>query len=331
MIVQRFLYAIDGVSTWVGKLAAWLIIALMTVVCVEVFKRYLLNAPTAWIFDAENMLYGTLFMLCGAYTLAQNAMCAATFCTARCGRACRAWLDLVLYVVFFLPGIAALIYAGYHYAGDPAHRRALQRDGGRPTGLSVQDGHSDRRCLGHAARRCRDRALRCLHQNGEWPSRLKDVAEIDVVEEQLAHSANTSMRSRARLPSSAPRRSTRSRASVAWRGLEQMSDPALGLLMLSLIVVVIMMGFPTAFTLMGLGIVFGFIAFYNPAELWTDNRVFDLMVHRTYGAMTNDVLISIPLFVLMGYVMERGALVDKMFYSIQLAFRTFRHRWQLPR
>jgi TRAP-type mannitol/chloroaromatic compound transport system permease large subunit len=100
-----------------------------------------------------------------------------------------------------------------------------------------------------------------------------------------------------------------------------MSDPALGLLMLSLIVVVIMMGFPTAFTLMGLGIVFGFIAFYNPAELWTDNRVFDLMVHRTYGAMTNDVLISIPLFVLMGYVMERGALVDKMFYSIQLAFR----------
>jgi TRAP-type mannitol/chloroaromatic compound transport system permease large subunit len=100
-----------------------------------------------------------------------------------------------------------------------------------------------------------------------------------------------------------------------------MSDPALGLLMLGLIVVVIMMGFPTAFTLMGLGIVFGFIAFYNPAELWTDNRVFDLMVHRTYGAMTNDVLISIPLFVLMGYVMERGALVDKMFYAIQLAFR----------
>ncbi len=100
-----------------------------------------------------------------------------------------------------------------------------------------------------------------------------------------------------------------------------MSDPALGLLMLTLIVVVIMMGFPTAFTLMGLGIFFGFIAFYNPAEPWLHNRVFDLMVERTYGAMTNDVLISIPLFVLMGYVMERGALVDKMFYSIQLAFR----------
>jgi TRAP-type mannitol/chloroaromatic compound transport system permease large subunit len=101
-----------------------------------------------------------------------------------------------------------------------------------------------------------------------------------------------------------------------------MSDPALGLTMLALIVVVIMMGFPTAFTLMGLGIFFGYIAFYDPAHTsLADNRVFDLMVQRTYGAMTNDVLISIPLFVLMGYVMERGALVDKMFYSIQLAFR----------
>ena len=100
-----------------------------------------------------------------------------------------------------------------------------------------------------------------------------------------------------------------------------MSDPALGLLMLVLIVVVILMGFPTAFTLMGLGIFFGFFAFYDPALPWADNRIFDLMVQRTYGAMTNDVLISIPLFVLMGYVMERGALVDKMFYSIQLAFR----------
>ena len=100
-----------------------------------------------------------------------------------------------------------------------------------------------------------------------------------------------------------------------------MSDHALGLSMLGLIVIVIMMGFPTAFTLMGLGMFFGFVAFYNPAEHWLDNRVFDLMVERTFGAMNNDVLISIPLFVLMGYVMERGALVDKMFYSIQLAFR----------
>ena len=100
-----------------------------------------------------------------------------------------------------------------------------------------------------------------------------------------------------------------------------MSDPALGLLMLGLIVVVIIMGFPTAFTLMGLGMFFGLFAYHRTGESWADNHIFDLMVQRTYGTMTNDVLISIPLFVLMGYVMERGALVDKMFYSIQLAFR----------
>jgi TRAP-type mannitol/chloroaromatic compound transport system permease large subunit len=100
-----------------------------------------------------------------------------------------------------------------------------------------------------------------------------------------------------------------------------MSDPALGLTMLALIVIVIMLGFPTAFTLMGLGMVFGSIALYDPSIPWYHNRVLDLMVERSYGAMNNDTLISIPLFVLMGYVMERGALVDKMFYSIQLAFR----------
>src|SRR6186713_1527852 len=101
-----------------------------------------------------------------------------------------------------------------------------------------------------------------------------------------------------------------------------MSDPALGLLMLTLIVVVIMMGFPTAFTLMGLGMMFGFVAFYDPSAHWLDNKIFDLMVQRAFGAMTNETLLSIPLFVLMGYVMERGALVDKMFHSVQLAFRS---------
>jgi TRAP-type mannitol/chloroaromatic compound transport system permease large subunit len=99
------------------------------------------------------------------------------------------------------------------------------------------------------------------------------------------------------------------------------SNSALGLTMLVLIVVVIMLGFPTAFTLMGLGIMFGWIAFYDPSVHFWDNRVFDLMVQRAFGAMNNDTLLSIPLFVLMGYVMERGALVDKMFHSVQLAFR----------
>jgi len=105
-------------------------------------------------------------------------------------------------------------------------------------------------------------------------------------------------------------------------GAHIMTDAALGLTMLGLIVVVIMMGFPTAFTLMGLGMMFGFVAFYDPAVHFWDNKIFDLMVQRAFGAMTNDTLLSIPLFVLMGYVMERGALVDKMFHSVQLAFRS---------
>jgi TRAP-type mannitol/chloroaromatic compound transport system permease large subunit len=99
------------------------------------------------------------------------------------------------------------------------------------------------------------------------------------------------------------------------------SDPSLGLLMLSLIVVAIMMGYPTAFTLMGLGMVFGYIAFWVPGAHWYDNRVFDLIAQRTYGVMTNDTLLSVPLFVFMGYIMERAALVDRMFHSVQLAFR----------
>src|ERR1700754_3697057 len=116
MNLQGVLHAIDGLSTWVGKMFAWLIIVLMTVVCAEVFKRYILNAPTAWIFDAENMLYGTLFMLCGAYTLAQNAHVRGDFLYGSMRPRTQASLDLVLYIVFFLPGIAALVYSGWTFA-----------------------------------------------------------------------------------------------------------------------------------------------------------------------------------------------------------------------
>ncbi len=100
-----------------------------------------------------------------------------------------------------------------------------------------------------------------------------------------------------------------------------MSDPRLGLTMLGLIVIAIMMGFPTAFTLMGLGMIFGFLAFWTHGQYWWQNQIFDLMVQRTYGVMTNDTLLSVPLFVFMGYIMERAALVDRMFHSVQLAFR----------
>ena len=138
----------------------------MVVVCVEVFKRYILNAPTAWIFDAENMLYGSLFMLAGAYTLAQNAHVRGDFLYSSMRPRMQAWLDLVLYVVFFLPGIAALIYAGYRLRcaipGASPSIPPSRRTGRRST---LQDRHPDSRRAGDAAGHRRDRALRRLPQD----------------------------------------------------------------------------------------------------------------------------------------------------------------------
>ncbi|MGO1080892.1 TRAP transporter small permease subunit [Inquilinus sp. CA228] len=189
MSLQRFLHLVDGVSTWVGKAAAWLIIGLMALICVEVFKRYLLNAPTAWIFDASNMFYGSLFMLAGAYTLAQNGHVRGDFLYGSMRPRTQASFDLVLYVLFFLPGIAALVYAGYSYAelswrinehstvtaeGPPIyHFKAVIPVAGA---LVMLQGLAE--------------ILRCIAclRTGAWPSRLKDVTEIDVVEEQLAQS-----------------------------------------------------------------------------------------------------------------------------------------------
>src|SRR5918912_3426472 len=118
MDTQRLLHAADRLSTWVGKTASWLIVALMTVVCIEVVKRYALNAPTAWIYDVNNMMYGTLFMLAGAYTLSQDGHVRGDFLYGSMKPRTQAALDLALYFLFFLPGIAALVYAGYDYAGE---------------------------------------------------------------------------------------------------------------------------------------------------------------------------------------------------------------------
>ena len=189
MNVQQFLYFVDGISTWVGKTAAWLIIVLMTVVCVEVFKRYIMNMPTAWIFDADNILYGTLFMLCGAYTLAQNAHVRGDFLYSSMRPRLQAGLDLALYGVFFLPGIAALIYAGADYAGDSW--RIAEHSNVTANGPPVYHFKSIIPIAGAFVMLQGfaeiARAIICL-KTGVWPERLADVAEIDVIEEQLAHS-----------------------------------------------------------------------------------------------------------------------------------------------
>lgn len=189
MTVQRFLHTIDAISTWTGKAAAWLIIGLMTLICVEVFKRYLLNAPTAWIFDASNMLYGTLFMLAGAYGLAQNAHVRGDFLYSSMRPRTQATLDLVLYLVFFLPGILALLYAGYDYAALSWRigERSNVTAEGPPiyyfkTVIPIAGALVMIQGVGEIVR-----CVVCL-RTGEWPARWKDVSEIDVVEEQLASS-----------------------------------------------------------------------------------------------------------------------------------------------
>jgi TRAP-type mannitol/chloroaromatic compound transport system permease small subunit len=195
--LQPLLYTIDRISTWAGKLASWLIVSLMLVVCVEVFKRYLLNMPTAWIYDVDNMMYGTLFMMCGAYTLAQDAHVRGDFLYSSMAPRLQAALDLALYCAFFIPGILALLYAGTDYAayswrigehsnvtaeGPPVyHFKTVIPIAGA---LVLLQGFAEI-----------VRAVMCL-RTGEWPPRLKDAEEIDVVEQQLALSTHVDEESR---------------------------------------------------------------------------------------------------------------------------------------
>src|SRR5881296_668128 len=189
MNAQRLIRAIDLASYWSGKAFAWLIMALTFVVSIEVFKRYILNAPTAWIFDFNSMLYGTLFMMCGAYTLAAAGHVRADFVYIYMKPRAQAALDLALYFLFFIPGILGLIYAGYDYAalswrigehstvtaeGPPVyHFKSVIPIAGA---LVMLQGMAE-------IMRC----IECL-RTGAWPVRLEDVEEIDVIDTQLSHS-----------------------------------------------------------------------------------------------------------------------------------------------
>jgi TRAP-type mannitol/chloroaromatic compound transport system permease small subunit len=193
----RALRLVDQLSTWSGKAFAWLIVGLTLVVSIEVFKRYILNATTAWIFDFNNMLYGTLFMMCGAYALAQGGHVRADFVYSRLRPRTQAALDLSLYVLFFLPGILALVYAGYDYAADSWRigEHSTVTAEGPPiyhfkSVIPIAGGLVLLQGIGEILR-----CLLCL-RTGAWPPRLEDVEEIDVVGEQLAHSAYVDAESR---------------------------------------------------------------------------------------------------------------------------------------
>ena len=185
MKIQKLLHTADHISTWVGKAFAWLIVALMLLVVAEVFKRYALNAPTAWVFDASNMLYGTLFMMGGAYTLAQDGHVRGDFLYSNFKPRTQAGIDLVLYIVFFLPGIAALTWGGWSYFQDSVaiNEQTFNADP-LPVypfkfiipfagALVLMQGVSE--------------IIRCVVclKTGAWTPRLKDAKESDVVAQQL--------------------------------------------------------------------------------------------------------------------------------------------------
>jgi len=189
MSATRLIRAVDHVSYWSGKVFAWLIVALTFVVAIEVFKRYILNRPTAWIFDFNNMLYGTLFMMCGAYTLAAAGHVRADFVYIYMKPRAQAALDLTLYLLFFIPGILGLIYAGADFAADSWRigEHSTVTAEGPPvyhfkTVIPIAGVLVMLQGLAEIAR-----CVVCL-RTGAWPARLEDVEEIDVVDTQLSHS-----------------------------------------------------------------------------------------------------------------------------------------------
>jgi TRAP-type mannitol/chloroaromatic compound transport system permease small subunit len=189
MPIQTFLLSIDRVSTAVGKAASWLLIALTILVCTEVFRRYALNSPSQWGFELSVMMYGALFMLTGAYTLAQNGHVRGDFLYGSMPPRRQASFDLVLYIVFFFPGIVALLLAGWSHAADSwaiREHSSISADGlplywfksviPLAGALVLLQGVAE-------VVRC----VVCL-RTGAWPARLADVDEIDVVKGQLEES-----------------------------------------------------------------------------------------------------------------------------------------------
>ncbi|HVS26712.1 MAG TPA: TRAP transporter small permease subunit [Burkholderiales bacterium] len=187
--MQRYLLFVDNISTWVGKAFAWLIVVLTAIICYDVIWRYAFNSATDWAFDMSYMLYGALFMMCGAYTLAQDGHVRGDFLYDSFQPRLQAALDLALYLLFFIPGIAALAYSGIDFAKTSwvLHEHSSLSSGGPPlyhfkTLIPIAGALVLLQGLVEITR-----CVICL-KTGEWPQRLKDVEEIDVVEMQLKES-----------------------------------------------------------------------------------------------------------------------------------------------
>jgi len=181
--MQKILLFVDKVSTWVGHAFSFLIVVLTLLVTWEVFSRYVLNEPHAWAFDAMSMLYGTLFMMAGAYTLSKNGHVRGDVLYGYFSPRMQAGLDLALYIVFFVPGVFALTYAGYYFAAESwaINEHSNVTAGGPPvypfkTVIPVAGAFLLAQGIVEIIR-----CVICLKQ-GAWPSREADVEEVDLDE-----------------------------------------------------------------------------------------------------------------------------------------------------
>ncbi len=181
IIMQNLFLTIDRISTFVGHLFAWLVVGLTGLIGYEVFSRYVLNNPHAWAFDAQIMLYGTMFMMAGAYTLAKNGHVRGDILYGFLKPRTQAIFDLILYIVFFIPGVVALAYAGYSFAADSwriLEHSSITADGPPlypfKTILPIAGIFLLLQGLVEIFR-----CIVCIKQ-GEWPSREQDVEEVDV-------------------------------------------------------------------------------------------------------------------------------------------------------
>jgi TRAP-type mannitol/chloroaromatic compound transport system permease small subunit len=179
--MQKTLRFIDTMSTRLGQLAAWAIVALTLLICWEVFSRYVFNNPHAWVMDISNMLYGALFMLAGAYTLAKNGHVRGDVLYSFFDPRTQAWFDLVLYMVFFVPGVFALAYAGidfFQISLAQNEHSSTSADGPAmyPFKLIIPVAGFMLLFQGFVE------IVRCIQciKTGEWPARAQDVEEVDV-------------------------------------------------------------------------------------------------------------------------------------------------------
>jgi TRAP-type mannitol/chloroaromatic compound transport system permease small subunit len=179
--VQKLLLFVDKVSTWVGQAFSWLIVGLTLLISWEVFSRYVLDAPHAWAFDVMIMQYGTLFMMAGAYTLAKNGHVRGDVLYGFFRPRTQATIDLVLYIVFFIPGVIALTYAGYFYAAESwaiNEHSNITADGPPIYPFKTIIPLAGAFLLAQGVVEI-IRCVICLKQ-GHWPSREEDVEEVDV-------------------------------------------------------------------------------------------------------------------------------------------------------